>query len=77
MEAKTCFTNAMRLRDTFFHRLRLGPCRLTPLLTLLVLECIGCNWSDQPMILKYRRPDNVPSDASLVELAKGGVWQRC
>ncbi len=44
---------------------------------LLMLYCTACNWSDQPVFLEYRRPPNVPSDAVLVQLAKGGVWQRC
>ena len=29
------------------------------------------------MFLKYRRPANVPSDATLVDEPKGGLWQRC
>ena len=44
---------------------------------LLMLQCTACNWSDQPVLLAHRRPANIPSDAVLVQLAKGGVWQRC
>lgn len=42
-----------------------------------MLQCTGCYWSNQPVYLEYRRPANVPLDAVLVQLAKGGVWQRC
>ena len=44
---------------------------------LLMIQTLGCNWSDQPVFLEYRRPANVPSDAVLVQLSKGGAWQRC
>lgn len=44
---------------------------------LLMLHCTACNWSDQPVFLDNRRPASVPADAVLVQLAKGGVWQRC
>ena len=43
----------------------------------LMLYCAACNWSDQPVLLEHRRPPSVPSDAVLVQLAKGGVWQHC
>ncbi len=44
---------------------------------VLMLQSTACNWSDQPVLLEHRRPTNVPWDAVLVQLAKGGVWQRC
>ncbi len=47
------------------------------LTALLALGACSCNLSDQPMFLKYRRPANVPSDAALVDQAKGGLWQHC
>jgi len=47
------------------------------LMVLLALTAWSCNLSDQPMFLKYRRPANVPSDATLVDQAKGGLWQHC
>ena len=47
------------------------------ILALSVLQYTGCYWSDQPVLLEYRRPPNVPIDAVLVQLAKGGVWQHC
>jgi hypothetical protein len=47
------------------------------LTVLLALATSSCNLSDQPIFLKYRRPANVPSDATLVDQAKGGIWQRC
>ncbi|WP_031497556.1 hypothetical protein [Bryobacter aggregatus] len=52
-------------------------CALLVILALLVLQSTGCSWFDQPMFLEYRRPQNVPTDAVLVQLAKGGVWQKC
>jgi hypothetical protein len=47
------------------------------LVVLLALAAWSCNLGDQPVFLKYRRPANVPSDASLVDQPKGGLWQRC
>lgn len=47
------------------------------ILALLVVQSTGCSWSDQPVLLEYRRPTNVAANAVLVQLAKGGVWQRC
>ncbi len=44
---------------------------------LLALIACSCNLSDQPVFLKYRRPANVPSDATLVDQPKGGLWQHC
>jgi len=29
------------------------------------------------MFLEYRRPANVPADATLVDQAKSGLWERC
>ena len=43
----------------------------------LMLQCTACNWCEQPVFMEHRRPAKVPSDAVLVQLAKGGVWQRC
>lgn len=43
---------------------------------LVLIEC-SCRLSDQPMFLEYRRPANVPPDATLVDQAKGGLWERC
>ena len=45
---------------------------------MLVIHSGGCTyWSNQPVFLESRRPKSVPPDAVLVQLAKGGVWQRC
>ncbi len=47
------------------------------LAVLLALAACSCNLSDQPVFLKYRRPANVPSGATLVDQPKGGLWERC
>jgi hypothetical protein len=47
------------------------------LAVLLAFTACSCNLSDQPVFLKYRRPANVLSDATLVDQPKGGLWQRC
>jgi len=47
------------------------------LAVLLALSVSSCNLSDQPIFLKYRRPANVPSNATLVDQPKGGLWQHC
>lgn len=47
------------------------------LLVLGVAMLSSCHFQDQPIFLEYRHPGNVPEDAVLVKLAKGGVWQRC
>jgi hypothetical protein len=55
--------------------------RFTPwsaLALAAVIVTAGCSGlKDQPAFLEHRRPKNVPPDAALVDIAKGGMWQHC
>ena len=51
--------------------------KIAALIGIYLLGMVGCTRKDQPLFLEYRRPANVPAEASLVDMPKGGVWQHC
>jgi hypothetical protein len=54
-----------------------APRKTAALISVALWGMIGCSLKDQPLFLERRRPANVPADASLVDMPKGGVWQHC